>query len=57
VTEFVTADDIKFNDGPCSEQAGRVASDIQNQADPSVNCLQFMYKACNNRGNVKPKGE
>ena len=38
VTEFVTADDIKFTDGSCSEQAARVASDIQNQANPSVNC-------------------
>jgi hypothetical protein len=37
VTEFVTADDIKFNDGSCSEQAARVASDMYSQADPSVN--------------------
>ena len=34
MTEFVTVDDIKFNDGSCSEQAARVASDIHNQAAP-----------------------
>jgi len=56
VTEFVTADDIKFNDGPCSEQAARVASDIQNQADPSVNWSTVYAQDMQQQAECKTKG-
>jgi hypothetical protein len=42
VTEFVTADDMKLNDGFCSEQAASVTSDIHNKATPYV-YLSILY--------------